>query len=522
MMTHRQCLASFLATVLFVCSCQLQGGQDASEAAAPPPSVPTIPSALVPPSAFAPPFALSSPSLVPDTRTPAQIAQAACTASDGTWRCKTAKPVVLASSGAPPITPVSWSVPQWYVDPSNSSGNASDSNGCTTTGAPCLSFAQIVSRWGTNAPIFSVNVILTWLSSATASTDFINVAPSYLSSGVLNINASLPTATFTGTLGTVTTKSTTAPTGNALQSTFTTATGAVAANMLLVNSTHASRAWAQKIISGSNWQISQPLVAYPGSGFPSVTEVNTWTSGDTIIGYVPLSVNISHIGGAYGAAGNNYIWQVTIPNTLARFDGSTLNYCLECDIGSGVVSTTGGGVLTMVNSIAPSAAPFQYGGPTTVQVGIYAGYIHSLQALSLNPSSGSVVVGTDTILTGTPVFSGVAGFAPIFLDTGVTLTVIGGATIGFSGSLYYGPGTLNVGAGGTVYYSGTATTTFANTTLQLNGVSTGYSLATSAGVTTVHGGISLTAANLNASAGAAGFGNYAFGGGGAYTNAAQP
>jgi hypothetical protein len=107
----------------------------------------------------------------------------------------------------------------------------------------------------------------------------------------------------------------------------------------------------------------------------------------------------------------------------------------------------------------------------------------------------------------------------VFVDAGATLNINGRSQL--TSGVVYGPGTLNVLSSFTS--DGTATATLPIATKQLNGVGTGYSYATAGGVTTVHGGITLTSAHLDAAAGAAGFGGYAEGGGASISlSGAQP
>src|SRR5579875_1013792 len=97
------------------------------------------------------------PPAKPDPRTPAELAQAACLGPNGQWHCKLQRKMVLAASSSSPIIPASWTVPNWYIDPSNSTGCASDSNSGTssTCGAagsgigPLATWGELqVHRWG--------------------------------------------------------------------------------------------------------------------------------------------------------------------------------------------------------------------------------------------------------------------------------------------------------------------------------------------------------------------------------------
>jgi hypothetical protein len=115
----------------------------------------------------------------------------------------------------------------------------------------------------------------------------------------------------------------------------------------------------------------------------------------------------------------------------------------------------------------------------------------------------------------------------VFIDTN-TLVMDGQNSC--SGGIFYGTGRINVGQagqGGALQYGpASAVNTFRNSGgLQLNSLSTGYSLSTlggAGGVTTMHGAIVLTPLALDTAAGSTGFGGYAFGGGAAITNGSQP
>ena len=396
------------------------------------------------PSAIAPPvvqpivfhdylaeFAASHPQPPPDPRTPAQLAQAACTGADGTWHCKSQKPIVMAATGAPPTKPVSWTVPQWYVDPQNSSATASDTNNCTTTSTPCLTVAQIFSRWGTNAPVLTVNVTITWLSGDSVATDPGVFGPTNAGGDLILIGA-LPAATFTGTLNVVTQAITNpdAGVGNELQSTFTTATGAVAANMLLVNTTHASRAFAQRNLGSGNWQITQPFTAYvPPFGFPSA--VNTWLSGDSISGYVPLSVVIPYI---YGG-GLTILSDITTTALLQMFAPTDL-FIFESVLSAGLPIFSGGET-SLYNCITTSSPGLYVSGTNMAITGGATSNVSVITAASF---------GSNTILSGTNTVSNFFLQHTAYLDTGAILTVSGNSANVTVGNLF-GPGTLNVASG---------------------------------------------------------------------------
>lgn len=424
-----------------------------------------------------------------------------------------------ASGGTPsPINPASWSVPAWFVDPGNSSTNASDSNNCTTSGTPCLTKAQIFQRWGTNSPNLSTTVTITYLSADTTGTDPGIFTPNFYPGGILVNTASLPAASFTGTLLAVTAKS--ASGNQALRSTFTVTTGAVAVNMLLVNTTRGnSRAFAQRNTGGGLWQISQPLTPYSGTGTPANTEVDTWANGDSINGYALLNVNLAVVGGntvqaQAGFAGpQNIVSNMTVWDSQATDDPFLLSGTAETALVESVVTraftyaAAPGPLRTQVSNVSINIISFSL--PTS---GFSSAPFISGGILNGFTSLDSVVFQKDTIIVSSNSVCNNCTFnSSVCIDSG-TLKFIGQSSA-VSGVILYGGGTINVG-GGVFGYVSTAASTFPLTGgLQLNGVATGYSNSTTAGVTTIHGGITLNPTNLDAAAGAAGFGGYAYGGG---------
>jgi hypothetical protein len=104
----------------------------------------------------------------------------------------------------------------------------------------------------------------------------------------------------------------------------------------------------------------------------------------------------------------------------------------------------------------------------------------------------------------------------VYIDTGKTL-VVNGSFLGAS-TIFWGPGTLNVAGNARFQYSSTAVANLL-CPLQLNGGTTAHSIFTLANVDTPCGGITLTAAALDAASSATcattGFGGLAFNPGGA-------
>ena len=186
-------LIALLACAL-TCACTSSGTTaDAGVDAAPlahvvRPTPPALPAPSLPP-----PEAPPEMSVFKDSRTPTQIATAGCWNIDKTWRCSTPKPKTFAATGTAPIITPSWTVPNWFVDPANSTGCALDTNSCTSAtcaggSGPCATVAEVfVHRLGwtgaaTGAVNFQQPTLLTMLSDQLAPwTDPVNVGDFYTS-----------------------------------------------------------------------------------------------------------------------------------------------------------------------------------------------------------------------------------------------------------------------------------------------------------------------------------------------------
>jgi hypothetical protein len=70
----------------------------------------------------------------------------------------------LLGGGRPNAVPPSWAVPAWYIDENNTSGTASDSNTGTSPSTALRTKAELISRWSTLNPVFSIGVTVTFVS----------------------------------------------------------------------------------------------------------------------------------------------------------------------------------------------------------------------------------------------------------------------------------------------------------------------------------------------------------------------
>lgn len=421
-------------------------------------------------------------------------------------------------------------VPAWFIDPANSTSCASDSNTCQSATCasagvgPCLTYASIVSRWGTNAPQLRQDTALTFLSSQTNGADPVDFEPVILNGVNVSLQGALPTATVTGTLGGVVQKNRSS--GQLLNATL--ASG-LSPGMLIVNSTRGARAWLYKVVSGTTWAISQSLTPYAlplQSSALIPAELDTWSNGDTYSVYSLVKVNIALLRGnltdisATSFANSLVVYQLTVyePNaSVFNFDPLTVvsnsavffvessiqRYVqlglmesvispafLNCDLASGVV---GGSVINANNMIAGQAR-------------------NPLFAQHLAPD-GDAIFGAHNV-------TGIDLYGAVYLDAELEAQSPSGhvdcATTYNSGQpVIWGPGALNVQGSTRFTYKNSAGATFLNLGgLQLNASSTACS-SSNASTNVENCAITLTAAHLDAAQGTAGCGGTCYVKGGA-------
>src|SRR5579875_459602 len=464
----------------------------------------------------------------PDPRTPAQLAQAACQAADGSWRCpKLARRTILAASSASPVLPSSWSIPHWYLDPANASGCASDANSgtsqtCAGGIGPLSTYGELsVHRWGclgnaNECPRLRQNTTLTFLSSQSGNSDPIYFRPALENSAMPIIQCQL-TQSAAGTLGTVTARNISG--GTLLKTTFTVTSGAIAANQLIVNSTHTSRAWTYSNNAGT-WSMSQPMAPYASGTSDPDTEVNTWANGDSFTAYNPTSINL-----------------VDAEPVIADFNPSTFGNLLfvqQCNVldpgGVGddplfvnqYVSIVESSVQRYVRMQSPTPSDADTdlandtliggilsAGPPSVDSTkasfvtpqhVVAGILGGSGAFASNVSAG--ILYSDIIIAPSQVPLTTAGIiGDAYVDTGEVVEVFGPQQVQ---DRYWGPGIVNVIGSGRLYYpsgSGEAALVFQNTGgLQLNGQTLGCVAKPSSSTITCNTTVSAT--NLDTNLGA--------------------
>jgi hypothetical protein len=446
-----------------------------------------------------------------------------------------------ASQGpvGPFVPPLSWSQATWFVDPTNTSGCASDNNltcslsTCGTSGdGPCLTFGSIVSRWGTNSPQLRQATIVNYMSQPALSgtIDPINVSPIPATPDAqLGFVCALGAAQQTGT-GTITVVNSKVRTkGSSTLLTVTYPAGAAVGN-LAVNSTHSSRAWVYAA-SGGNFTTSQPIAPVTASrgynqpgGFGVFNEVDTWATSDTVTTYAPISLPLITFlpsqyfssNGSSSPLNSGYVYQCGIKTPSTLSGGVALNdnvFVFESSSNVTIAWTAEAfqaqGILA-VNMFTSSLVE-TIGSPIKLKPVNFVGGVAHFANFNNTAFAGDVIVAAVS-----HVFQGYIGGTNVtvsggtdgaYLDAAATLNYDGnGGQVGFVGAgVLWGPGTLNVtDSAKMVYPTGAtgATNFFLQTGLQLNGGTTFLcvnNINDSAAPTCA---LTLSAANLDSSGGA--------------------
>jgi len=213
----------------------------------------------------------------------------------------------FSCSSAPPP---SWSVPEWFIDPQNVTGHASDQNDGVTASTPLLTFAAVVERWGTESPVLRQNTTLFFLSSQTDDLDPVILNP-ILANPIGNTSNIVGASLFikgtnnvlaSGTFVSVPqTKSASFSGGNLLwQVDLGVAPGAFV-HKLLHNITQNSICEIRRVVSGTIVELSQPLTnaGAQGTQYNFIDVVNpgdAWEILDVVsVNAVSLLQTIDHV-----------------------------------------------------------------------------------------------------------------------------------------------------------------------------------------------------------------------------------
>jgi hypothetical protein len=493
----------FALLTLVACPSGKPGAPDAA-----PTTLPTAGPAPAP--TLEPPGVPQPPEPTPDLRTPAQIKQAACTAADGSWRCRNIKRATVLAAGGAPVIPTTWTIPAWFIDSANATTTASDANDCVTSATACRTYGEIaVHRWGTTSPALTQTTTITSLSpwpAAPFGADAVTIQLrgfQLVLLGTLGANETIASGVLAGVVAKATPNT-------LLQATLGAPT---AVGQLIHNTTHDSYAYVLTSLGGGNFEITQPVVQV-APFYLAGAEVNTWANGDAYTVFAPDRINIATAVSLTGIP-IHVVWQNV--NTGAGPYSASFNGCRLT--ASTNVTYTGTSVSSIGNtynagnisiSFPSSGTP-----PVTIAAGAYVGG---------NNLQGSFNFQSDWITTGANVFAW-GGNASSTIWARGPFAVFDGTLVLQAGALYAGNQTFSLQRTGRVQWPSaqTAVNTFVTTAARpflLNGATTACSLVLGTGVTTC--GITVNQTNIDAAAGVAGFGGNVIGPFGArITNAAN-
>jgi hypothetical protein len=425
---------------------------------------------------------------------------------------------------APDLVPVSWTKGQWFVDPQNATGAAGDKNDCATSHSPCLTYAEIANRWGTLSPRLRQSTAITFLSSHVNGNDPVRLDPYIENGAMITIQGVLGPrqVVATGTLGTVAAKN--RATGQLLQVTLP---PGAQPGQLVVNKTHPGRAWIYKA-SGAAWLLSQPTLpeTVPPSWNPQ--EVNSWAAGDQVTLYQPVAVNVTEASptladcnNASACTNDLLLYQLTVldPGGVGRdplvLSGNSIHVSIVESSVQRSIQLSGGAA-----DWYPVFVNDDFAGP--IAMNLPAGYVYVFGGLVRPTATGTRLVGAllaNDAIVGTSTAFGDGMYGAVFIDSGATLSAIGGVDWWWTltgtadgTTALWGPGAVDVtGSARFEYPSGAtgATTTFLQTGgLTIDGQSTACAIdAPGTGAWTC--GITLTPAHLDAARTAGGFGGLA-------------
>ena len=459
----------------------------------------------------------------------------------------TTPPTIPAPTPAStPILQPAWSTAAWFVDPSNATGCASDSNTGTSatcgggTVGPLLTFQQLnVQRWGCAGnpracPRLRQTTTITFLSSHTSNADPVILYPSLEAGASLlvvgNLGATQQAAT--GTLTTVTAKNRATP--QLLQSTHGFGTSLLS-GQLVVNSTHASRAMVYA--GGSPAKFTQPLAVTTlplatASTLPA--EVDTWANGDTVTLYNLAAVDLVDLRPivadyAAGAGGGLYLSQLTtfdpagVGNDAVYVGPHVYAYDVRFDRGPFLVEEVQTDTYGIFSDCYDDGG--FYGGPTVGQPLVITGGTWSSVSTNFTYTPGNAVA-LDGDFIFNPAVSSFAGarLGLVYLEAGRLISLTAGVSNvqkmggGYASAILWGTGGLTVSGQARMHYDGTqgggATGMFLQTgAFSLDG-GAGLCTTSNASTSLVAGNSSsgggLTGAALDAACGTTGYGGIAF------------
>lgn len=406
----------------------------------------------------------------------------------------------------------------WFVDPLNGNDESSGIDTSNTIKTFAEMYRRFGATWSQTIDGMTVGVVLL---NQNPETDPYLFQPVFVNQGrmVLTCDFATLAPAFTGTLLAVTPKS---HAGNSpLKSTFTTTTGTILPGMLFINATRGNSTSMAVSNAAGTWTLRQPLAFYDGvTGIAAlVAEVDTWANGDAIQGFVLPGANVGRIGGRaidlMQDFGQNHIVAL-----LTLIDPAGEGNVDPIFVESESVPLVFNCVVNRAKTLSPNA--------TAAQAVALGCMFNNILFLSSNVFNGNVlracVFASSLASTGGVELSGDCMTTPsgvltvgnmleadgLFLAAGSTLNLINGQ--GSLGGPVYGTGFNLFVLQGTMSYNAPASTALPGTGVayEIGESTNAYSNSTTAGVVTVHQVTGISAALLDAAAGAAGYGGLAY------------
>jgi hypothetical protein len=398
----------------------------------------------------------------------------------------------------------------WFIDPQN----GHDGNTGASPGSPLKTFAQLVAKWGTSSPVLQQDTVITFLSSQTDDSDPVILPSVYLggAGATLTIKgerSQIGAGTFSGVVAK------NQSTGQ-LWNVNLGQPVAPFVGQLLEDVTTGAFMWVIADLGGHVAQLSQPLAATSVAGYGTLNaELDSLANTNAYKVFSLTNVVVVQVG-ALPIVFNGSFTNGIVLQDLHVFDpaGPDLNdvfvglYAgvVECSFDRDMIATFEQDVPSFVHNsymIRTFGNKNIYGGVCTLQA-----IAQGLVTTEFGPfwdDDFAVMQSGGTQQAGLAV-------GAVYLGTGGGIEVNSSLQATGTGPLW-GPGTLDHRHGGKTYYGdATSAATFflLSGGITLNGVATANSIAYSGGVGTIHTGIALSAANLDAAAGAAGFGGLAW------------
>jgi len=412
--------------------------------------------------------------------------------------------------GTPAYNPTFYAYTTIYIDPQNSTGNASDANPGNSNLAPRLTWASVIQSFGSTSPLFNAgqSMSFTFMSSQAPGVDPIFFSP-LLTGGGQAVLIGTPVAPEPAFLaGAVTAKSRTVG-GNALAVNIAAYLGTAKQGLLVVNTTRSSQAMIASLAAPVA-TLSQPFTIASlatTAVAPNPVEVDTWAVGDSLTIYFPCGLNLKEwnpIGGDETAAAQptaGWVFDVEVydPSGLAlsQFEvdcrAAVLAF-VNCafDGRTGVRATAGRGNNAYFIGTYHTNLVFQAGGD--------AYFSGAIMEVGFTQVSGQSSILGDSIVHGPWSLQGnAAAVGPAFADG--TL-VVSGSVIRLLGP-FYGSYGVTVRAQAAVEMD--VASTFAATLLTSgvlqfgSGTTTGSAYVAATGLWTAL--IALTPANIDANTG---------------------